>query len=468
MNKINFTAPIAACISRSCFIWSFVLAFGLMLSGITAQAQGDLLIDEIVAIVGDNIILRSDVEIQTLQAQSNGITGDDLSCQVLDQLLLEKMFLAQAAVDSVMVSEDEVEASLDGRLRYFVGLFGGDQAKMEQYYGKSFLEIKEEMRDEVRDQLLAQRMQQIVVENVKVTPKEVRAFYESIPQDSIPYLNAEVELSQLVIEPSLTKAQKEAAKDQLLLLKSKIESGEEDFARLAGAFSEDPGSASNGGDLGWVERGTFVPEFDGAAFRLAAGELSDIVETQFGFHLIEMIERRGNKINCRHILIKPQYSTAESDDAIALLDSVRNLVLTDSLDFKDAVAKYSTDDGGESGGGVVLNPQTGSISFEMDQLDPNLYFTIDTLKKHAVSKPVEFIQQDGSTAYRIIRVDERTSPHVANLKDDYDKLKTVVQSQKQQTALYNWIEKKAPRTYVKINDDGLKSCVHMEKWVKNR
>lgn len=442
---------------------SRIWILGLCWSFFTTTTFGqEKLLDEIIAVVGDNIILNSEVKIQEIQAASQGYESDNIRCEVIDQLLLERMFVAVAVRDSLEVSEAEVDAEVDGRMNYFISLFGGDEKKLEEYYGKTILALKDDFKEEVRKQLLARKVQGGIVNNVKVTPAEVKNFFNTIPKDSLPYFNATVELGQLVIKPSVSKAQKDVVRATLLDLKKQIEEGE-DFGELAKIYSQDPGSAIKGGDLGWQTRGQFVPEFEGAAFKLKDGEMSDIVETAFGLHLIKMIERKGNKIHTKHILIKPEVSATDLTNAKQEIDSIRNLIVIDTLSFKEAVEKFSDDESTKNSGGVIVSPQTGSSVFEMDALDPTLYFTIDTLTTNQLSKPTLFKERDGSQAYKILYVYNRAEPHLANLKDDYEKVQNMVKAQKQQEVMLDWIDKNVAKTYIKIDDEFM-TCPLIDKW----
>lgn len=443
-----------------------IFCFGACLIAplVLLTAQQDVLIDKIIATVGDKIILTSDVEQGYLQATNQGITGEYLRCDVLDQLLLEKMFIHQAVLDSLVVSEEEVEGELESRLRYFISLFNGDTEKLESYYNKSLDEIRADFKDDIRELLLARRMQSQVVNNISVTPSEVKAFFEQIPVDSLPYFNAEVELAELIIKPQITQAAKEAVRTKLREIKGMIEDGR-DFAKLAKTYSEDPGSAPSGGDLGMMERGQLVGEYEAAAFKLQAGELSGIVETQFGFHLIQLIERRGNKIHTRHILIKPEISDEQLEATETYADSIRMLIVNDSISFADAVARFSEDELSQKSGGILINQQTGQPIFEMNQLDPSIYFAIDTLKAAEISAPVLFDERDGSQVIKLFHVISRTKPHLANLKDDYNKIQNVVKAQKQQEALEKWIKRYVPRTYIAIDEVYLSTgCPILDKW----
>lgn len=432
----------------------------------TLQAQNQL-IDQVVAVVGDKMVLASDIEIQALQAKSQGYSAADLHCQIMEQLLLEKMFLYWAEVDSVAIDDGEIDLEIDNRLNYFLQMFGGDVAKMEEYYGKTMLEMKDQFRTELRDQMLARKMQQQIISDVKVTPSEVKSYFQSIPRDSLPYLDAEVELAEIIIKPKLSREQKEIVRQQLLSLKKRIEGGE-DFEKLAKGVSQDPGSGAKGGDLGWTKRGAFVPEFEGAAYKLKPGELSDPVESAFGFHLIQLLERRGEEIHARHILLIPDISYTEAEQAKKHLDSIRTLILRDTISFRKAVDKFTEDDLSKKRGGLIMNQQRGTTTFSIKELDPTLYFTIDTLEAGEVSFPSEFLQTDGRKAFRIVQVISRTKPHVANLKDDYTKIQDVVEARKKQDLLQDWFGRRINRTYVMLKDQYKGGCENMERWEKLR
>jgi len=296
-------------------------------------------------------------------------------------------------------------------------------------------------------------MQQEVVGNVKVTPAEVKAFYEAMPTDSLPFYDAEVEMAQIVIMAKVSEEQKEIAIKELTDIKEDIEGGK-DFYTLAVVHSDDTGSAANGGDLGFMSRGDLVNEFAAAAFNLENGEISDIVETEFGLHLIQMIERRGEKANM-HL-----------EKAKAKLDDVRRKILTDSISFNKAVNKYSDDKQTKNNGGNIINPQTGSPTFPMDQLDLSMFSIIDTMNVNQVSKPAQFEdERDGSLGYRIIQLRKSTDAHKANLTDDYERIKVAAENDKQQKAMTKWISRKTPDTYIFIEED-FKACNEAGKWLQ--
>ncbi len=437
----------------------------MVLTSVFVQAQEKVLVDEIVAVVGDKIVLRSNVEEQYWAAINQGVEDNDLRCQIIDQLLLEKMFVTHAQIDSLEVSEEEIESEIDRRMAYFLSLFQGDEQKFEDYYSKTVLEMKEEFRDDVRDLLLAQRMQGSVLSNIKVTPKEVKTFFNQIPRDSLPYFNAEVELGHLVIKPEITREEKTNVTARLAEIKRKIIEEDADFGEMAKKFSEGP-SAPQGGDLGFISRGQMVTEFEAAAFRLRnPGDVSDIVKTKFGFHIVQLLERRGDKVHVRHLLLRPKISYTQLQKAQSQLDSIRTLIMEDdSLTFQEGVEKFSEDEATQKTGGLIVNEQTGSSIYDMNQLDPNMFFAIEELQEGGISEPVKYKTKEGDEAYRILYLYSRTKPHVANLKDDYSKVQKIVKSNKQNETLMNWLDSRIKRTYIHLIED-FKKCSMLEKWV---
>jgi len=445
--------------------WISLFVLSLLFVTTSVKAQEKTLVDEIIAVVGDKIVLKSNVEEQYWAAINQGMEDNGLRCQILDQLLLEKMFVTHAQIDSIEVSEEEVESEIGRRMDYFLGLFSGDEQKFEEYYNKTVLQMKEEFRDDVRDLLLAQRMQGQVLSNIKVTPKEVKTFFKQIPVDSLPYFNAEVEMGHLVIKPELTKEEKESTIARLAEIKRRIVEEKADFGEMAKQFSEGP-SGPQGGDLGFISRGQMVTEFEGAAFRLREpGDISGTVKTKFGFHIVQLIERRGEKIHVRHILLRPKISYTQLQAAQAQLDSIRTLIMEDdSLNFQKAVDKFTDDETTKKTGGLLVNEQTGSSTYDMNQLDPNIFFAIEDLKEGQISIPVKYQNKEGDEAYRIIYLYSRTKPHVANLTDDYNKVQKIVKSNKQNETLMNWLDRKIKRTYISLEGE-YKECSMLEKWI---
>lgn len=422
-------------------------------------------IDRVIAVVGGNITLQSEMETQYLQMLAQGYEpNDDSRCIILEELLYGNLLLHQSKVDSLEVGDAEVEDEMNRRLDYFVAQLGSVE-KLEEYYEKSMLEIKDEFRGLIRDQLLTQRMQQKITGDVKVTPAEVRNYFNSIPKDSLPYINAELELGRIMKRPEVTPEQKAESKAKAEELRQRVLGGE-GFRALAILYSEDPGSAKKGGELGFFKRGQMVPEFDAFAFRLAEDSVSPVFETQFGFHFMQVMERRGEQVNVRHILIKPKTSIEDLERARTFLDSIHGLLIEEKITFAQAAEKFSDDEESKINGGMMFNPQNGSPKFEADQLgmiDPKLFLTVDRMQPGDISKPVKSQSPDGKESYNLYYLKSRSEPHVANLKDDYQKVQAAALMNKQNSAIELWINSKVAKTYVKIHDDFI-DCPFTHAW----
>ncbi|MBW6459519.1 MAG: peptidylprolyl isomerase [Bacteroidales bacterium] len=439
------------------FGWTF-----LLLSGFEAISQGKV-VDRVISVVGKNMILESEIEAQYLQYRmQSGITGSAVAikCQILENMLLENLLLNQADLDSITVTEGEVEQSLDQRLRYFISQFGS-QDKLEEYYQKSIIEIKEEFRELVRNQLLVRKVQENITANVFVTPSEVRAFYKTIPLDSLPLINAEVEMVQILKIPPISMEQRVLIKEKLRDLRRRIVAGE-NFATLAILYSEDPGSASKGGEIGFFGRGELYPEYEAAAFKLKEGEISEIIESKAGYHVIQLLERRGDYVNTRHILLQTKPSPVDMEKARQELDSIMNLIRNNEMTFEEAVTKFS-DDPGKNSGGLIINAYTGTTKFEMDQLEPQLAFIINRLEVGQYSNPVLTTTEEGQEAYRLVKLLSRTEPHRANLTDDYSNIQEWALMGKQQLRLSDWVNKNMSNAYIMVIDD-YRSCDFEHNW----
>lgn len=418
--------------------------------------------DKIVAILGESIVLNSDVDGQYAQYLAQGYKDDgQLKCQILETILSQKMLQNQAKIDSLEISEQQVEDELNRRVKYFLSQIGS-QEKLEQFIGKSILEFKDELREDVRAVIMAQTMQQQITSKVSVTPNEIKKFYEEIPRDSLPFFNKEVQIGVIVKKPSISAKAKQEAKDKLEALRARVANGE-DFATLAILYSQD-GSAKSGGELGFVGRGELVKAFEAVAFKLKPGELSSIVETEFGFHIVQLVERRGEQVNVRHILIKVNYDYADVLAAKRVLDSVYNLILTENISFADAALKFSDDESTKNNGGMMLNPQDGSTKIPSDQVDPSIYFQLENMKVGEVASPSSFKIPTGEQAYRIVKLLSKTEPHQANLKDDYQKIQQAALTSKQNKEVEAWFKKRRAQTYIRINDEFL-SCEKLQPWI---
>jgi peptidyl-prolyl cis-trans isomerase SurA len=418
----------------------------------TAQAPVQRQVDGIIAKIDNQIVLRSELEFSYLQylAQAKLQPNEELKCEIFKSLVQDKLLLARAAIDSVTVEESQVTGELNRRIDYLSSQVGGVE-RLEQYYNKSIRQLKEELRKTIQDQLVMQKMQETIAGKVRVTPKEVAAYYNRIPQDSLPYFSSEVEIGQIVKYAEVSKQQKQEARQQLEELRKRIMAGE-DFATLAKQYSQDPGSAAAGGELGFFKKKELVPEYEAAALRLEPGGISGIVESQFGFHLIQLIERKGQEFNTRHILIKPATATVNIQEAIAELDSIRSLIVNDSITFAKAAKDFSDDFATKDNGGMMAS-RAGTTYIPMDQVDPSIFFVIDTMQVDEISKPLPFTTADGKEAVRIIMLKGKSTPHQANLEDDYPKIAAAALNDKKSKAVDEWFRKNIDTVFIDIDPE---------------
>jgi peptidyl-prolyl cis-trans isomerase SurA len=441
----------------------FILSVFISLQNLSAQNK---IIDEVVAVVGDKRILYSDIEQNYLQQKAQGEKVDASSkCLILENMLVQKLLLNQSEIDSLEVTESQVEQELDSRMKYFINSIGS-QEKLEEYFKKTTLEIKDDFRDEIRDGLLTGKMRQKITEGLTVTPSEVRAYYKSVPTDSLPYINSEVEYNQILMYPRSNEKAIIDVRERLLNIRARIMNGES-FATLAVVYSEDPQSAVKGGDIGWMAKNELEPEYAKAAFTLKKGQISKIVETAFGFHIIQCLERTEDRVHTRHILLRPAISSDEKRHIIARLDSVIRMVRLDSVKFDIAAMRWSEDVDTRMNGGQAVNPFKGGTFWGMDEFRPNELSIINSLKVGEISEPYESMDNKGKTAYKVIWLKKRTNPHVGNLKEDYNLFKDRASQVKQNEIINEWVEEKIKTTYIKISDK-FKSCpFQAHGWLKN-
>lgn len=424
-------------------------------------------LNKVVAQVGGETILLNEIDDNYL-GQTRGMTNipPDLKCQIFEGLLMQKLLTNQAKIDSVKVSDEQVEGQLNARFDRVLAYMNNDMAQFEEYYGKSVNEMKDELREDLKDQMMADEMKNKIVEKITITPSEVKAYFKSIPHDSLPYYNSEVEYSELIFYPKPNKLERQRVIDKLNSIRQRIVENGEKFEDLAKKFSMD-GSAAAGGDLGWAKRGAFVPEFEATAFNLEEGQVSSIVETEFGFHLIQLLERRGNSFHARHILIKPELSASDKEAALKTLDSIIVLLKTGKLSFPDAVKKFSNKNyPSYSNGGRAINPHTNTNFFEISDLEPDVYFALDTMKLGGISTPIEIRDPYGETAYQVLMLQARTDPHRASLEKDFSRIKDSAIMNKKETELDSWIANKIRDTYISIDPEWLKTCPGAQKWKK--
>ncbi len=421
-------------------------------------------IDEIVAVIGNEIILYSDIQIQKSQIKAQGFKGTITDCQVLEEILFEKLMLNQAKVDSLEITDDMVQGQLNRRMDVFVRQIGSVEA-LEDYYGKSMSEIREDFFDILKDQLLVQRMESEISADINVTPSDVQDFFNEIPKDSLPYVNASVQMAQIVKYPDVSTQEKERVRSRLLEFKEQVETGQEEFETLAALYSDDPGSAAKGGALGMQPRGTWVPEFDAVAFNLEEGQISTPFKTDYGFHIMQLLERRGEMYDANHILLIPEISSDGLNQARTDLDSIRNLVIRDSVSFALAANKYSDDELTKNQNGSIVNQASGSTIFEMDDIDPTLFPIIDTMTVGQVSKPFYFQTRSNEKGYRIVKLMNRTEPHRANLTDDYQSLQNMASERLRAQTMDKWVRERIGDSFVKI-DEKYRDCAFGYPWVE--
>ena len=441
----------------------FFVILALISFLVPCRAQEAQVIDRVVAVVGQNIILQSDIEAQYMQFRlQGGIKGSasSIRCEILEDLMFQKLMLNQAEMDSITVTDEQVESEVDRLIRYFISQLGS-QENLEKYYKKDMNEIKEELRRMRRDQMLVEQVQQTILANVEVTPAEVRKCYHDLPNDSIPMVNSKYEIAHLVKKPPITLDEKLEVKDRLYKMRKRILDGER-FSTLALLYSEDPGSAKKGGELGFHGRGEFAPEFEAAAFNLRDGEISEVVETEFGFHIIQMIERRGEFINVRHILLTVKVSPEAFQTAYDELDSIAALIHNDSLTVDEAVRQFS-DEKDRISGGILVNPNDGSTLFDASELDQQVSVTVNRMKVGEISAPVPMKTSDNKDAYRLLYLKRKTAPHKANLKDDYTLIRDWAMQQKREDIINKWIANKSQKAYIRVIDE-FKDCDFMFDW----
>ena len=431
-----------------------LLLIGYMLLAMSSLliAQ-DNIIDEVVWIVGEEAILRSEVEEERLRAQYEGtpIAGDPY-CVIPEQLAIQKLFLHQAELDSIEVNESSVSSQVDMRLNYYISQIGSKE-KMEEYFSKSTSEIREEMMTMVRNQMIIQQMQSSLTENIAPTPAEVRRFFNSLPEDSIPMVPAQVEVQILSIEPPVPVEETERIKARLREFTERVHNGSADFGMLARLYSEDTESAKRGGELGFVGKGQLVSEFANVAFNMTDPKrVSRIVQTEYGYHIIQLIEKKGDRINCRHILLKPRVSIDDKVRAVTLLDSVRTLVVDSGMLFEAAVARYSEDKSTVMSGGLMTNMNTGASKFEYQELPPEIAKQIYVLQEGDVSAP--FVMMDrtkNKEICAIVRLKTKRDAHKANLVDDFQVIRDMLEKKLQAECVDKWIRNKQKEIYIHID-----------------
>jgi peptidyl-prolyl cis-trans isomerase SurA len=443
---------------------------GLFLSQ-TGLAQKDdfKVIDKIVAQIGDEIILLSSLQEQRLQLIQSGIEGNTLSdCAFLEEFMFEKLLINQAKIDSIEVPDEMVNQEMEQRLDYIAKQIGSIE-KLEEFYGKSVARIKAEFFDLIKKRMLAERMRETITENVRITPNEVKEFYKSLPKDSIPYINSKITVAQIVIYPEITTADKNLAKTRLEGYLKDILAGNKKFQNVAALYSDDPGSKVSGGDLGWQTRGTMVPEFEAALFNLKPMEISPVFETMYGYHIVQLLERKGDNYHSRHILISPKVSDMELDRAANLVDSLYKQINFGNITFEEAARRFSQDLESKYNGGQIVNPYTNDYFWDIqniNDIDPQMYRLIQGLKIGNYSTPSLYDNyMDRKQGVRIVKLLGRTEPHIASLETDRQLIEMAALNQKKEAVIDAWIASKIGGNYVEIAPEYLKTCTFKYNWI---
>ncbi len=426
-------------------------------------SQEKVVIDQVVGVVGNSAILESDIINQKRQMEAQGVDlGPNPVCALFDEMLYQKLLYNQAMIDSVEVDDEQVEQVLERRLRYFIQQIGSRE-QLEAYYGKTIDELKDEFREIVREQEVSQRMENKITQNITVTPSEVRRFYNNMPQEDIPIVESEMQLAKIQIAPPIREDEIAETKRRLEEFRQRILAGES-FSTLAILYSDDPGSARRGGELGFFGRGELFPEFEATAFGLRPGEVSEIVETEAGYHIIQLIERRGEQFNVRHILLQPQVSPEDIARTRNQLDSIRTLIQTGEMAFEEAALEFS-DHPSRVNEGLMVNPFTNTTRFTSEHLEPNLFFVIDRMEVGQISEPIATRTEDGQPAFKLVKLTQRTQPHRANLEEDYDFIQKLARQEKQKRVIRNWINQRLAATYTFIHEN-YRDCNFDHDWLK--
>jgi peptidyl-prolyl cis-trans isomerase SurA len=440
--------------------FSFIIT-ALFLSLIfKAQPQ---VIDKVIGVVGRYPIYLSDLQSSLIEREAQGVPPN--TCMAFEMLVFQKLLVAQADRDSLTVSDSEVDNELNRRMNYFIQQFGSEE-KLEAFYGKRTNVIKDELRSEVQDQLLAEKMNSKITEEAKLTPSEIRQFYNTIPADSLPLIASEVELQQLVKKPTYSANAKIEARQILESYRQRVLRGESSMSMLARLYSEDPGSAKDGGFYANVGRGIMDPSFEAVFTRLKTGEISQVFETPYGFHFIQLVQRKGEFVDLRHILIMPKMTNEDFINGKIKLDSIYEDIMAGKISFEDAVKKYSDDKETQQNGGLMINPANSTTRFDnetLSQIDKNLIATLNSMNIGELSKPMQFMALDGKPGFRILKLKNRIDPHKANLKEDYQRISLMANQNKKEKMMKDWIKRRSKMTYIKLDPEY--ACKFENQWV---
>jgi peptidyl-prolyl cis-trans isomerase SurA len=433
------------------FLTVSLLSVSMALSAIAQEKEKTgFVVDKIIAKVDNYIVIKSELEsaYQAYLAEGNA-NSDEGRCQLFNRLIMNKLMVAKAEIDSVIVTDLEVDQNTTQRMNAILQNSGNSPEELERRYGKSLEQIRVELRDQIREQLLAREMTGRITKDIKITPAEVKRFFNKIPKDSLPFYSSDVEIGQIVKNVKISNSQKEEAKRKLSEIRDRILNGE-DFNTLAQKYSEDPSVKANGGEMGFVGRGQMVPQFEAMAFKLRKNEISQPFETAFGIHIMQLIDRRGNEYNSRHILLQGIPSSDDVKRAEKYLDSLRSRILNDSIKFEYAAKEYSDDMGTKGHGGYFTDPD-GGIHVSLREIDPVVYLALDTMKVGQISKPLTYRSEDGKDAVRVLYFKAKIPPHQANLKDDWHRIQSAALAEKKDKVIGKWFNKSRQDVFINID-----------------
>ena len=444
-----------------------IVAFIILLNSFSFNTFAqDKNIDQIVAVIGSNIILKSDIEALALQNQAQGITSEgDIKCEILENLLIEKLMVAEAELDTnIIVTDNQINQQLDMRMQYFLQHLGSEK-EVENYFKKPLVELKSELHDVIQNEILSNQMRNKIIENAKVTPSEIRYYYKNMSEDEKPVVNTQYQYAQITMIPPISEEEENKIKEKLRDIKKRVEEGE-NFAMFAVLYSEEPGSAKTGGDLGYFGRATMDPAFAAAAFNLKPGQVSNVVKSDFGYHIIQMIDRKGEKIRCRHILMQPKVDIETKEKTLAMMDSLVNAIRKEKIPFAEAAMRYSQDKNSRNNGGLVVQPNTMSSKFELSQLPPDVSKKLINLKINEISDPFITIDNKQREVIEVVKLIDKTESHTANMTEDYPMLSDMFLQKKQEELIQNWISERQEKTYIRIDDTYSNCDFKFKNWIK--
>ncbi|HKM93021.1 MAG TPA: peptidylprolyl isomerase [Prolixibacteraceae bacterium] len=443
-----------------------IIAFLLAINFLSFNTFGqDKTVDHIVAIIGSNIILKSEVETAHLQNQAQGITSEgDMKCDILENMLVEKLLVAEAELDTnIIVTDNQVNQQLDMRIQYFMQHLGSEK-EVENYFKKPIIQLKADLHDIIHDEILSEQMRSTIIKNLKVTPSEVRYYFRNLPQDQIPKVNTQYEYAQITLVPAISDDEENRIKDELRGIKKRVDDGE-NFSMFAVLYSECP-SSREGGDLGFFGRAAMDPEFSAVAFNLKPGQVSNVVRSEFGYHIIQMMDRRGDQIRCKHILMKPKINIDTKQKSIEIMDSLVTAIRKDKIAFNDAAIRYSHDKSSRNNGGTVVNPATMSSKFEPSTLKPNVSKILSNLKIGEISDPFIAINDKDREVVTTVKLINKIVAHQANISEDYPLLSEIFQKKKQEDTIMEWVSEKQSKTYIRIDETYQNCDFRFANWIK--